>query len=669
MKNFFLSALMLAAALGFAGCQKDNTPAGGGPDAPELSKTIYAHIKISNSDITRAANQNDNDFEDGTLEENTVSNMLIVFYDQNETIVGYYNDKEWNQSADPDTSDDFESKLEWKDAEVVPIKMLRPGEPFYAIAFLNYDENWRADLTGDDSTIGRVSSIVKETYSRIVTGEDGKKTSYFLMTNSGRFDSDDNYCIATKIEGFVFPTPEEAKNSPAITIYVERAAARVDFKIADNAANKYTVYYSNTEYELQFTPEHWGLTATENQNYILKNMKSKHTDYAGTGYAAGFSEWINYLRHRTYWAETPRYGSYIYPHSGAGMDVKFPDVSLDYIDYTELAGSTITMGAADFSSKYTFEHTFDAKDLRSEVNPYAVPTSIVFDGRYIATKSGGGAQDPDSDTDTPDSAADVLDFNGAGFYLRTIANTKQLYLEKNAAGKNDLLVTYLNEQTVIFTKDAVADGNEPTYSLIGYDEQTAADFEIANTNKFYFTDGTTAESSNAHTLQLKAGAAGDYYLRTYVDAKGQPGDADYAPARYEYTPITAATLAEANAEIQKNVGSAFKYNNGRAFFYIPVLHYIARESYPENEDGSLGYTGTFAADQDGTVINKTGEFGIVRNHIYRLTIDRIDGLGSGDPGTGDFKPIPDPEENKQWFFHAKLEILSWHVVEFTFGLK
>ena len=669
MKNFFLSALILATALGFAGCQKDDTAADGSSDVSELSKFLYAHIKISNSDITRATNQNDNDFEDGTLEENIVSNMLIVFYDEDGKIVGRYDDKEWNQSADSDTSDDIESNLEWKDAEVVPIKMLRPGEPFYAIAFLNYDERWRADLISENSTIGSVSSIVKDTYSRTVTGEDGKKTCYFLMTNSGRFDSDENYCIATKIEGFVFPTPEEAKNSPAITIYVERAAARVDFKITDNATNKYTVYYSNTEYELQFTPEHWGLTATENQNYILKNMKSKLTDYAGADYAASFSEWINYLKHRTYWAETPRYGNYIYPHSGAGMDVKFPDVSLDYIDYTELAGSP--MGAADFSKKYTFEHTFDADDLRSVVNPYTVPTSIVFDGQYIATRSGGGVPDTDPDIDTPaitpNPSDEVLDFNGAGFYLRTIANTKHIYLEKNSGGKNDLLVTYLNEQTVIFTKE-VADGAE-TYSLIGYNDQTAADFEIANTQKFYFTDGTTAESSNAHTLQIKAGAAGEYYLRTYVDTKGQPGDADYAPAHYVYTPVTAATLANANIEIQKNVGSAFKYNNGRAFFYIPVLHYIARESYPENEDGVLEYTGTFAAGQDGKAINKTGEFGIVRNHIYRLTIDQIEGLGFGDPGIGDFKPIPDPEENKQWFFHAKLEILSWHVVEFTFGLK
>lgn len=620
----------------WGGCRKDNPAGNNGLIGPESENTVYAHIKISNSDknTSRAAGVNDNDFEDGDKDENTVKNMLIVFYEENGEVVGYYSDQEWTQTPDSDKDDDTESRLQWKEAEVVPIKLLRPGEPFYAIAFLNHDMT-DEELTG--KTMSEVSTIVKDTFCYHVDN-----TDYFLMTNAGYFDSGDDYCIATKLEGSVFQTPEEARNSPAITIYVERAAARVDLKIKNDAVQKYQVFYAGTEYELQFMPEHWGLTATEKENYLLKNMKENLSRYGGEDYPKGFSEWINYERHRTYWAETPNYASYKYPGSGAATE----DASLNYIGYDELKSSTITVGAAEYARKYTFEHTFDAEDFKNAANPYTVPTSIVIGGEYEAVKKADGAT--------------RLDFRGGGFYLRTIANTKQIYLEKNTDGKNDLFEAYLNEQNVIYTKDAVGAGAKQTYTPVRYGPGLEDDFEVKNTNKSYSANGAEAESSNAYTLQLKDAAVGKYYLCTY-DPEGD---------RYEYSAIgDDAALAKANVQIQKNVGSAFMCSGGRSFFYIPVLHFITSESYPGSGNGGAEYTGSLATDNDGKVINKTGEFGIVRNHIYRLTIEKIDGLGFGEPGDSGFKPLPDVDEDEQWYLHAKLEILSWHVIEFGFDLK
>ena len=644
MKKQFLSTLLLMFTLSIVSCQKDNTTVAEGSDwlnGIEGTNTVYAHIKITNSDITRTANTNDNTFENGSTEENTVHNLLIVFYGEYGEVIGYYDDKEWIDREDTDTTDDIESNIEWKEAEVVPVKMLHSGEPLYAIAFLNYDEQWSSELT--DKNISEVTSIVKNTYS-ISVGEQ-EPVNYFLMTNSGYFDSEDNYQIATNIKGFVFPTAEEAKNSPAITIYVERAAARIDFKLGESAYQKYEIYYGSEAYELDFTPDKWGITATEQENYILKNMQESLSDYAGTDYASDFSEWISYGRHRTYWAETPKYNTYTYPEAG------FSAYNQDLVYIKDAEVNTAFAEDDGYAKLYTFEHTFNAADLYSSVNAYAVPTSLILKGTYKAVKKSDNSE---------------LNFNEGGFYVRSVANTKHIYLEKNTENKDDLLIAFLNEQTILYTKDnSTTDPGEETFTPVTA-EDAYEDFEIINTQVFYYADGRQTKSSNAYTLQIKSDVTNRYYLRSYVAATGTPDTDDYTAAHYEYMLIDAASMSAANIAIQQNVGSAFKYDLCKTYFYIPILHYLDKNSYPENE-----YTGDFATKTDEEVnyiINKTGEFGIVRNHIYRLTLDKIEGLGAGNPGT-DNPLIPDSEENKQWFFHAKLEILSWHLIDFNFNLK
>lgn len=647
MRKSFFFLLLLTVALGISGCQDDGLPEGQAAGTG-AAMTVYTHIKLAmpgEGFNTRATTfVNGEEFEDGTYAENEIANLMILFYEKNGGLpVGIYDDKEWTQEADGNENDDIESHVGWNEAEVVPVKMLRAGEPYYAVAFLNYDEDWAAEL--QNTALNKVPEVVKGDYAVSLQGE-----KRFLMTNSGYFDGEGNYQFATAIKDFVFPTPEEAKNGNAITIYVERAAVRIDFKIAADAIPTYEVYYGDDAYTLKFTPGTWGLTATEQENFLIKNMKDNVSAYGTEEYPSGFSDWINFNRHRTFWAETPKYGSYVYP--GSGVDEEIANYALRYAEYGDL---TTEVSSENFSSLYTFEHTFPAADLKTATNPYAVPTSVVFGATYVAT----GADET------------VLPFNGKGFYLRNVAERKQMYLEQNASGENDLLETLLKEQTVIYTYSggqfaAVADADV---------------FEVVNTRIFYanVNDGKGTPSSNTYTLQLKPSlAGGEYYLRIYVPAAGEVG------AHYEYKKIDdgatgdedAATLKEANVALQKNVGTATFYDGARAYFYVPVLHYIAEHDAYKTEEGKYEYTGDFAYTAGGSIENRTGEFGIVRNHIYRLTIDQIEGLGYGQPGTSDGevdepdpRPLPDPDEEKQYYFHAKLQILSWHVIDFNFTLK
>lgn len=635
MKRNTIMLLMMAAALSITSCRDDNNQTNQTPGFGTTDEQIaYTNIKIAMPSVTgtRAAGINDHEFQDGTEAENAVANLLILFYDKDRGVpVGVYNQEQWQFSPDDNQQDDVEGKIQWNEAKTVPIKMLRPGEIFYALAFLNYDATaWKMYEQSDLENLNMDNAYqrIVDTYA-VQLGENAK--TYFLMTNSGYFKTNGDYEYATEIKDFIFPTADEAKQSDAITIYVERAAARVDVKIDGDGIAKYDVYHGDKLYQLQFEPQQWGLTATEKENYLIKHSE-KLSEYTPTkGYAQGFSDWIDYQKHRTYWAETPNFNKYIYPETGLADMSK---CQLNYAAFDELSDWTKTDNIYS-GSTYTFEHTFPAADFDEAVNPYALPTSVVIYGAYTATSQSGDNL----------FTADVK-----SFYIRKLGANKHIYLETETA--NELFGAMLQEQTVICVK---SEDDPEQYSPVRNEDL----FNIVNTEIFYYASGDQAPSSNAYTLQMRENVdltTHELYLKEY----------DAEKSSYTYTRIEdEASIKAANIVLQKNVGSAYKYNEAKAYFYVPVLHYINSSSYPSGFTGDLAYQ--LPGDRTSQIVNKTGEFGIVRNHIYKLTIDKIEGLGYGDGGDG--KPLPDPEEDKQHWFHAKLDVLSWHVIEFHTSLK
>lgn len=86
---------------------------------------------------------------------------------------------------------------------------------------------------------------------------------------------------------------------------------------------------------------------------------------------------------------------------------------------------------------------------------------------------------------------------------------------------------------------------------------------------------------------------------------------------------------------------------GTTYYNIPIEHFAT-------------------ATPSVTKVTQEGEYGVVRNHIYDVTIQSISKLGSGvfDPGTEE-KPgepiIPDDPQDL-YYLSAKVNILSWKVV-------
>ena len=102
------------------------------------------------------------------------------------------------------------------------------------------------------------------------------------------------------------------------------------------------------------------------------------------------------------------------------------------------------------------------------------------------------------------------------------------------------------------------------------------------------------------------------------------------------TTWTAATLAD----VQNACSLETKlYFNGMCYYQIPIQHIY----------------------NDGTEANSLGEYGIVRNHSYQLTLTKLNSIGGAV--IDENEPLDHiPGKDKDYYIAAKLNVLAWRVV-------
>lgn len=171
-----------------------------------------------------------------------------------------------------------------------------------------------------------------------------------------------------------------------------------------------------------------------------------------------------------------------------------------------------------------------------------------------------------------------------------------------------------------------------------YDGQSlAGKVEIVS---YTYTEGTnTITDASRVMLQLESGAdLKDLFIKN-----------PNATATEKYIAATETNVNEALAKTPV-IAYGFKYDAtaGGYLAYFPVL--IEHLNYNSTEGATQG----------------VGAYGIVRNHVYNLTITEIKNLGIGvfNPGVD---IIPD-EKAKTLYLGAKINILSWKWVNQTVKL-
>ena len=104
----------------------------------------------------------------------------------------------------------------------------------------------------------------------------------------------------------------------------------------------------------------------------------------------------------------------------------------------------------------------------------------------------------------------------------------------------------------------------------------------------------------------------------------------------------AATTDAINARLAK-VEPALVYKNGMTYYYTDIKHF-----------GSTG---------------SDSEFGIVRNHIYKVNISKMSGLGTPVFDSDIDFNTPERPENVNSYVAAEVRILSWKVVKNEYNVE
>lgn len=127
---------------------------------------------------------------------------------------------------------------------------------------------------------------------------------------------------------------------------------------------------------------------------------------------------------------------------------------------------------------------------------------------------------------------------------------------------------------------------------------------------------------------------------------------------YEFTGVTPAEVTDGVSKVNNYLKSkdnslyARKYTDGKSYYFVEIEHVAA----------------TGSGETAKPAIN-----GIVRNHIYDLTLNSIAGPGIPVFNPADKNILQEPEDENLYFLGARVNVLDWRIVsqgvEFDNGIK
>lgn len=650
MKKVF-RLVALAGAMILAACSSDEITAPPKVVTPDMVNS-YVNIRICTPGVggTRADGDGDGKYEYGEAYENNVNSYLLLFYDVQGNLVGV---SETGLGKDnPQTSGQNIAVIKSGTAEVT----LTEGSqmPTQLVAVINANGDMRdalldTDLSGVSKiVIGKVGlddSKVEDLWNVDQKGEPG-----FVMNNSVYYDNGTTLVMSTPIAGMLYSNKKEAEDAlqkalngdaeakaKLVDVYVERLA--VKGRILNSTINVDPITVTDIEgkeYNLTFNVDLFDVTATAPSSYFVKQLREIGV------YSDPFKTWMNaYNDFRSYWAQS------YYALDNYTDSENFPVVG-DHEKYILHYKSTDeVLGENEFAGKktgktlgshvYFAENTFRGSRLRAQAvedNPYAVATSFLLNGHYTVTATGEG-----------EDAGDASKYNGEDFYLSSYyeASTgNTLYRIFNAEEAIDTYAKIIKDYNIVATS---ADGELDTKKL-----------GLVHKATFFDAAGQEQENNPANRVTI---ALVDTEGEILTDPTGiyvyTESTNDDGTVTGTWSAANEEDLQAINADIEKRiVGTMMMYNTARAFFYIPIKHYTGNWM---DEDASLA-TENFPATSKAV----TGNFGVVRNHVYSMTINKITGLGIGVGPDPSVPELPDPKPVQNYYINAQLNVLQWHVM-------
>ena len=615
MKKFGFFALV-AAGLLLGACSselKDESPKGG-----DYTDGAYIGISLQLPSAAPATRANE-DFEDGEEDEFAVKNATVYLFQGTTEAGATYLDQyaigtDFTKDQFDDTETDKAPNITSTYCEATLItnelanKIKTASGKVYAYVVVNHNDLIPAlDATETFATFSQrqFNAIGSPIAAKKNIGEGG-----LLMTSSPICDEQGGSVAApTEAAKYhtlivvdkdkIFPTAEEAKESPAACIYVERAAVKVT---VTSTTTTTTLSGTTTPIDIDF--QGWQIINYEPKFYNTRQVEPAWGDLASDATAADFTTWIPANAYRFV--------------SGNKFNSQIPGY------------------AAPYGSHTLGYRTYFAKDLQYDANATLSKTVAPLAGPWIASGAHGYTTENTFDVahmthaNTTQVTLKYQFGDGTSFY--TLNGGNVMYDETNI--KNLLVTNITNVSPVGNALKAAVD----ELAALDHGKTFVGHIEID------FTEPANSKDGVEYTATYKISAEGSSYTESSLST------------------TTAQDLTDALDAAVASFSISF-HKGGVAYYNVRIKHFGEYETpWSSTTPYMTQNSGETIQDIYGTDPEATqrflGRYGVVRDNWYKLVVSGVKHIGTAEPvDVSGETLIPDDEIDNYISIHV--HILPW----------
>ena len=717
--------LLIAALAGLAlvGCNKEEGGENNGSE--QIDNARYMGFTISMpSAVTKAADTGDTgSYVVGEDYENAIKTIHFYFYRKGAYVSWGYGDvaNKFNPNA---STGDVEEKLDniseaGKGVVVLESTMAIPDQVLCVINSRNpqWYRNKSLETVQDAIHSGTAESLtgnVTDSYKDFAF-LDGANP-YFVMftspmygTKAGSTDKEVKYVNDILVEetapgsriftanSYIKNNRQDAMNKP-LEIYVERMAARFDVDNCEpgtpggvlDAAGKY-VDKSKLDASLldgsgnplwDIEPLAWSVTAANKKAYSLKHIDLNWFSQTGAnqpfngGWLQSGGSFENpvktgeYMFTRINWTMDPNYNDPTvtnrdaYPHSArelvAASQQKYWSATEVKANYDGADESQL-----DLLQRYSYENTFG---LEGQKSPRINGTMLLL---YAQVKKAGAAAyenlyaymgQMQTSQEYAAQLISTMDAHGYTFYINDGGTYKPIHKSSTLGGALEDFSDPAKQYLKVVRATKILDfysGNAASYTTVAaakLDEYPDMVVDLTGSLQANSFDAAFPAVPAFTAADAKGDADGYVTLvpntsmpKLYVvdtDVTTNPAY-DATVAGSEYREATTPEIAE--GFLNGVVEPANMYREGMMYYAIPIEHY--------------GKATDTAAEKNPL----EGNYGVVRNNFYKVSIGTFKSLGHGIDDVDE--PIVPGDRKKPYYLAAKINILSWQVATQTADLE
>lgn len=635
-----LMGLLMAVAL--AACSSDH-PADNGSESPEIGQGenfISVSIEMPATAGSRATTD-DGLFDDGTENESKVSNIVFFFFDEGGNCI------EVQKKDNPVFKDPAQPSMNPNITNygIVDVK-LKAGLKYDRVAVaLNSPAS---DATSLKSEINTIDDLLERTVDYVAKSKVNEKEGFGqVMSNSVYFDMatandkpvEDKKIDVVKItQDNIYSSDEKdnidgliaAGTKKYVEIFVERVLARVDvskpefdmtnyYINEENGVKKTAItvydYANNSSRQVTVRPVVMGMAINvcAPKTALIKPINFNELGYGlNTNLDKDFCnfQWNDPLNKRSYWAST----AFL-----AAKDMKY--VSWNGTVDKGLDGFTQYIHPNTQACEPTFEN--EGSSLNTKV--MVVAELHEFEG---STDKGA--------VDLVMFGQDYMLYNDFRAHVANLVNRDVQNIDWNDVEfkSGETVVTLTDEQ-----KKAVAKSVSDAFSgEAGNSHYVGADFELVVANT---ADNDTGFGDRDWIAKVQKTAAAENKTITLDGLPSIDALTETNSLLKQVTTKITETIASSVRRINDKDNNLMYWKGGCTYFYTNIRH-----------QGFTGLTGN----------GNNFLYGVVRNHMYRINLQGIYGLGT--PVIEPARPInPDrPGGGNPSYIKAKINILPWRVV-------